>query len=323
MTDRAAPTDAVRGPFVERADFIENAFERRFQGILRAAWRDRTWHVVAAVPGSGKSCGIADLVVQGGACKGTDGHTSLPVLAIRSPKNARSETALGNALTAAFGVAPRLPWDQRRTWLVAQFARAEVALLVDDDAQDLSLAQLAYLKELTDNLVAPPYERRLGLCLVTASEGGTIPLRETLQARRELLWRQFRRRLSGERPYLLILGHTEEEVREVLAGYEDLYRDQFPGLALCRWAGPIYRWLTHPALDPEGSGRVAMDNLGKLVVAALRGAHARGEDDVGGDLLRSWAEAMTLRRDAVLPVDGEPPEETSPVAPAAAVAAVG
>jgi len=309
MSERAARTATARAPFVERADFIENAFERRFQGILRAAWRDRTWHVVAAVPGSGKSCGIADLVLQAGARKGVDGRTSVPVLAVRSPKNAKSETALGNALTAAFGVVPRLPWDHRRTWLVTQLARAEVALLVVDDAQDLSLAQLAYLKELTDNLAAPPYERRLGLCLVTASEGGAIPLRETLQARRELLWRQFRRRLSGERPYLLVLGHTEEEVREVLAGYEDLYRDQFPALALCRWAGPIYRWLTHPALDPEGSGRVAMDNLDKLVLATLRGSHARGEANVTGDLLRPWAEAMTLRRDAILPVDGEPPED--------------
>jgi len=199
-----------------------------------------------------------------------------------------------------------LPWSQRRPWLVHMLARTGVELLIIDDAQDLSLAHLAYLKELTDNLAAPPYQHRLGLCLVSASERGVVPLRETLEHREGLLWRQFRRRLDTERPYCLVRGHSEEEVREVLAGYEDLYRPQLPALALCRWAGSIYQWLTHPALDLEGSRRVTMDHLARLVILALRRAHAAGAQDVDGALLRAAADLMTLRRAAITSVEGEP-----------------
>ncbi len=297
-----------RALFVERHAFIENAFERRFQGLMRTAQRHRTWHVVTAVPGSGKSSGIADLVVGSGRRKEADGTTRLPILTVCAPKNATTESALGAALTAAFGVAPHLPWTQRRTWLVHMVAQVGVELLVIDDAHDLSLAHLSYLKELTDNLAASPYQCRIGLCLVGASERGVVPLRDTLEHREGLLWRQFRRRLDTERPYCLVRGHTAEEVREILAGYEDLYRDQFPALSLCRWAGSIYQWLTHPALDLEGSRRVTMDHLTRLITVALRVAHAQGHSDIDGTLLRAAADVMTLRRDAITAVDGEPPD---------------
>ena len=59
MTDFGA-----RPPFVARDYFLETAFELRFQGLLRSAWQHRTWHVIAALPGSGKSLGIADITQQ-------------------------------------------------------------------------------------------------------------------------------------------------------------------------------------------------------------------------------------------------------------------
>jgi hypothetical protein len=125
--------------------------------------------VVAAVPGSGKSYGIADLVASAGAAKRPDGHTRLPILAVCAPKGKAGPSALGIALSPAFGVVPRMTGyplgDARRAWLVGQVARAEVELIVIDDAHDLTLDHLAYVKELTDNLAAPPYERRVGLCL--------------------------------------------------------------------------------------------------------------------------------------------------------------
>ncbi len=40
--------------------FIETPFERRFQGLLRQAWLQRSWHVIVAEPGSGKTMGIGD-----------------------------------------------------------------------------------------------------------------------------------------------------------------------------------------------------------------------------------------------------------------------
>src|SRR5437879_3517779 len=46
-----------RPPFTVHSYFLETAFELRFQSILRLAWLNQSWHVIAAVPGSGKSLG--------------------------------------------------------------------------------------------------------------------------------------------------------------------------------------------------------------------------------------------------------------------------
>ena len=67
--------------------FLETAFEVRFQGLLRQARQARTWHVIAALPGSGKSLGIADLTHQSNSHKNPSKGTHIPLLAIRAPKN--------------------------------------------------------------------------------------------------------------------------------------------------------------------------------------------------------------------------------------------
>src|SRR5438105_5564348 len=136
-----------------------------------------------------------------------------------------------------------MPWARRLAWLVHVLASCGVEFLIIDDAQDLKLTHLALLKELTDNLAAPPYQRHIGLCLVAAHSGKVIPFKETF-ARPDTLWRQFRRRMDTERPYCVVLGHTEEEVRHILTTFEDIYRQQLPDLQLRRWAKPIFTWLT-------------------------------------------------------------------------------
>ncbi len=209
--------------FAVRNVFLETAFEQRFQGILRQAWRARSWHVIAAPPGSGKSFGIHDLVLRSGARKDATGATVLPMLAIRAPKNTAREHALGVALSAAFGTVPPMSWPVRRAWLVTAMAAAQVECLIIDDAQDLTLPHLAFVKELTDNLAAPPYQRQVGLCLVAATSGTIVPFKDTF-AGPEILWRQFRRRMDTERPYCVVLGHTEEEVRHILTTCDDTYR---------------------------------------------------------------------------------------------------
>lgn len=298
-----------RPPFVVHQRFLETPFERRFQGILRQAWRERSWHVIAAVPGSGKSVGIADLLHQSGAYKDTRGPTRLPILAIRTPKNAAREQVLGEAFAAAFGGVPKMSWTQRRIWLVQIMASTGVECIVIDDAQDLErLIHLALLKELTDNLAAPPYDRRVGLCLVTANSGNVIPLKETL-ARPEVLWKQFRNRMATENPYCLVPGHTQEEVRSILITFEDLYHAQLPGLQLHRWTKTIFTWLTHPVLDPDATKRVTMDHLCRFVVAALRRAYERGATDIDAATLQTVAEVMILRRDETTLID-ESPEES-------------
>src|SRR5207244_4384283 len=103
------PTGAKHGAWRRHANSTGNDQRctrprwRRFQGVLRAAQRERSWHVVAA-PGSGKSYGISDLVGASGACKEATGQTRLPILAVRAPKNLPRESALAAALTASFGV---------------------------------------------------------------------------------------------------------------------------------------------------------------------------------------------------------------------------
>jgi type II secretory pathway predicted ATPase ExeA len=298
-------TEQPRAPFVVQRDFIETAFEVRFQGMLRSAWRNRSWHIIAAVPGSGKSLGIHDLVIASSARKEAGGKTLLPVLAIRSPKNGATEQALGQALSAAFGVVPHMPWSTRRTWLVQMMAETSVECLIVDDAQDLSRHHLAFLKELTDNLAAPPNARQVGLCLVVAHSGHVAPFKEVF-ARPEILWRQFERRFDTEYPVCSVLGHTADEVRDILTTFEDLYRSQLPDLRLRLWADSIFAWLTSPILDPDATGRVTMDHLTRLVTTSLRRAYAQGATNVDATMLGEVAQLMLLRRKEVVPIDGSP-----------------
>jgi AAA domain len=299
-------SNAARPPFVLHRRFLETPFERRFQRILRQAWEERSWHVIAAVPGSGKSLGIADFFHQSGAYKDTTGTTRLPILVIRAPKNATREQALGMVLSAAFGIIPSMPWAQRRIWLVHILASTGVECIIIDDAQDLHLSHLALLKELTDNLAAPPYERRVGLCLVAAHSGNVMPLKETF-ARPDVLWKQFRHRMALINPYCMVSGHTEEEVRHVLLTFEELYRSQLPDLQLQRWTKTIFSWLIHPILDPDGTKRVTMDHLNKLVTAALRRAYEHGATDIDAATLQAVAELMILRRDEIVHIDDSLP----------------
>jgi len=292
-------------PFARHHEFLETAFERRFQGLLQQAWSERSWHVIAAVPGSGKSLGISDFCLRSGASKETNGTTRLPILAIRAPKNAAREQALGLALSAAFGVVPAMPWALRRSWLVQILVSCGVECLIIDEAQDLRLTHLALLKELTDNLAAPPYQRQVGLCLVAAHTGRVRPFKETF-AGPDVLWRQFRRRMDTEQPYCVVLGHTEEEIRPILTTFEELYRSQLPDLHLRRWSKAIFTWLSNPILDPDGSGRVTMDHLTRLVISTLRRAYQQGAADVNATILGEAAEMMVLHRDEVIQIDGTP-----------------
>lgn len=303
-----AHSEQEHPPFLLRRNFILTPFEKRFQRLLRNAWQRRSWHIIAAVPGSGKSLGIHDLVAHSGAHKEAEGRTVLPVLAVRAPKNGATEQALGQALSAAFGVVPNMPWYLRRTWLVQILASTQVECIIVDDAQDLERHHLAFLKELTDNLAAPPYERPVGLCLVVAHSGTVAPFKEIF-IHPGILWRQFRRRFDTERPVCTVLGHTADEVRLILTAFEDLYRSQLPDLQLRPWADSIFTWLTHPILDPDVTGRVTMDHLTRLVTSSLLRAYEQKATNVDAATLTEVAEMMILKRDEVVPIDGIPDDD--------------
>ena len=281
--------------------FIETPFEHRFQGLLRQAWHQRSWHVIVAEPGSGKTMGIGDLRDEACRQAGTIGGRRYPVLAVTAPKNDPREAALGNFLLSALGLSARGRWSERKYLLFELLMQYGVECLVIDDAHDLSMPHLIFLKELTDQLQLA-CSQTLGLCLVAAGRGASIPLKDVFD-QPETMWMQFRRRLDRVHPYCRIASHTEAEVRGILLALERIYRPSFCDLNLQQWTGSIYTWLTHPLLDPQKSGRVLMDHLMKLITTALEWSYAAAQQDVSPKHLEAAAEQLTLRRDVLYLVD--------------------
>ena len=283
--------------------FIETPFEQRFQGLLRQAWKLRRWHVIVAKPGSGKTMGIRDVSAQASHKAGMMGGRRYPVLAVTAPKNDPKEASLGNFLLTALGLGARGRWSERKYLFFELLIQYGVECLICDDAHDLSMPHLIFLKELTDQLqlIHPPYA--LGLCLVAAGRGAAMPLKDVFE-QPETMWFQFQRRLDPLHPYCRIVSHTEAEVRDILLALERIYHPSFPDLNLRQWTGSIYTWLTHPLLDPLKSRRVIMDHLMKLVTTALQWSYADSQKDLSAKHLEAAAEHLTLRRDVIHIVDG-------------------
>jgi AAA domain len=284
-------------PLFRKDIFVETAFEKRFQAMLRSAWHNRSWHVIVADPGAGKTMGIRDLLKTAG---------KRSILAVVTPKNNEEEQALGDQLFTALGLPLRGHWRTRKPKLMGHLHQYGTQCLIVDDAHDLSLEHLMFLKELTDQGQLQ-YNHPLGLCLVAAGRGETIPLKETLDLP-DMTWLQFRRRLDKLEPFCRIASHTSEEVRDILATLETVYQPLLPQLNLRRWTGSIYTWLTHPVLDPTHSGRVTMDYLMKLVTTALEWTYEACDAEVKGERLELAAQLLVLRRDTLRMIDGAGPD---------------
>ncbi len=213
-------------------------------------------------------------------------------------------------LYTALGLPLRGHWRTRKPKLMGHLHQYGTQCLIVDDAHDLSLDHLMFIKEITDQ-GRLHYDHPLGLCLVAAGRGNTIPLKETLDLP-DPTWLQFRRRLDKLNPFCRIAGHTSEEVREILATLETVYRELFPQLNLRQWTGSIYTWLTQPVLDPTNSGRVTMDYLMKLVTTALEWTYQAGETDVRAETLEAAASLLVLRRDTLRLIDGAGPDIEAP-----------
>jgi AAA domain-containing protein len=232
--------------------FIETAFARRLQAKLYDSWDNRSWHLIVADPGAGKTMSIRDLQKRAGGRS---------VLAVVAPKNNDDEQALGDQFYTALGLQLRGYWSTRKPKLMGHLHQYGTEFLIVDDAHDLSMPHLMLLKEVTDQGKLQ-YDHLLGVCLVAAGRGNTIPLKEILD-QPEPTWLQWRRRLDPMQPFCRIASHTSEEVREILATLEQVYQPLLPHLNLRQWTSSIYAWLTQPPLDPTRSGRVTMDNLMK------------------------------------------------------------
>src|SRR6266536_2367608 len=283
-------------PLFKKEIFVETAFARRFQKMLQDAWDNRSWHLLVADPGAGKTLRIRDLETRAGGRS---------VLAVVAPTNNDDAQALGDQLLAALGLPIRGHWSTRKPKLMGHLHQYGTEFLIVDDAHDLSLEHLMLLKEVTDQ-GRLSYDHPLGLCLVAAGRGDTIPLKETFDLPVPT-WLQFRRRFDKLAPFCRVASHTSEEVRDILSTLEQEYQQLFPQLNLRQWTSSIYAWLTNPVLDPTRSGRVTMDNLMKLVVTALEWSYLDGETNVVPLRLKSAAELLVLRHDTLKLIDGAGP----------------
>jgi AAA domain-containing protein len=298
---------STRPPFVLQRAFIETPFEKRYLAYMQHARQERSWHIISAVPGSGKSIGINELLRTSGAYKDRTGATFMPVLAICAPKNNARDSVLGGELALALGFSPsKWSWGRLRNELVPALDYCQIECIVIDDAHDLNMSTLKYIKELTDKLAAMPYERLVGLCLVTAHSNNAIPLKSIILQQDEI-WYQFYRRMDRKHPFCVVDGHTQDEVLAILPDFEKLYQSQLPNLRLRRWASYIYEQLTNSVLDLDSSGRVTMDNLTKFVTIAIEHAYNLGESDVTPQILAETAELMIRRRDDLFHIDSDFP----------------
>ena len=138
--------------------------------MLRSAWHNRAFHVIVADPGAGKTTSIRDLQKRAGG---------RAILAVVTPKNNDDEQALGDQFLAALGVPIRGHWSTRKPKIMGHMHQSGTECLVVDDAHDISMPHLMFLKEVTDQ-GRLQYDHPLGLCLVEASRGNMIPLKEIL-----------------------------------------------------------------------------------------------------------------------------------------------
>src|SRR5260221_933142 len=201
--------------------FVEPGFAKRFQAMLRYSWHKRSWHVIVRDRGSGKTVSIRDMAQRVG---------SPAMLAVTAPKNIEDEQALGDQLFAALGLKLTGHWRTRKPKLMGYLHHSGTEFLVVDDAHDLSFEHLMFIKELTDQ-GRLQYGHPLGLCLVAAGRGNTIPLKETLD-QPDPTWLQFRRRFDKLEPFCRIAGPTSQEVREDLEKTEKNFQPPFSQLNL-------------------------------------------------------------------------------------------
>jgi type II secretory pathway predicted ATPase ExeA len=120
-------------PLFRKEMFVETAFAKRLQKMLYASWDNRSWHLIVADPGAGKTMSIRDLQKRAGGRS---------VLAVVAPKNNDDEQALGDQFLAALGLPIRGHWSTRKPKLMGHLHQYGTEFLIVDDAHDLSLEHL-------------------------------------------------------------------------------------------------------------------------------------------------------------------------------------
>lgn len=288
---------AGRAPFVPVVRYVPTGFAVRLLAILEHVLLTGTWMIVTALPGDGKSTALDRFlslhpehwVDLGGGSR----RRVVPVLATRVSLGLASADRLMIALAHGLGAVPNLRGYRFRDWLVGAIASAGVRMIVIDDAHELTVAQLSYLRELTDHLSSRGC--RVALVLLAASHGSDPREGNPWQLieGRGLVAEQFRRRLNGPDPVVYVAGLTRREVGAVLKTWEALYREWFPDLELAKWAGSVFTWLTDKR-NAGDTGRVRMRYLAEAVNGALALAWAEGRTGLLPDAMDLYHTVVRL-----------------------------
>jgi hypothetical protein len=278
-----SPASARRLPISLEAHYLETPVARRLRAILDEAREERVGYVVGALSGAGKTTEIAEYQDCNPTVRWPDGRTFAPVVRGAPAIDQRSSV---KAFTRSFiddlGTAPRGTQDAYRSWLAGQLVACRTELLVVDDGHGANAEDLLFFKQLIDD-VEHKRRERIGFVFLCAATQGAMPLQEIVN-RPTLQWVQFRGRMSPTRPWCYIASLSEEEISEVLAGWEHhVLAEHFPALDLVRWSGRIHHHLVHPFFDLEGSQRVTMKQLRILVTLVLHRLVAAGLADIPDD----------------------------------------
>jgi hypothetical protein len=300
-----------RPPFIPARRFIPTGFSHRLMSVLGHAMTTGAWYLVTALSGDGKSKSLAQFRSEHPAFiveePGGRRVRKVPVLTTRVSSGIQSADKLMHALAHGLGAVPSLREAERRQWLVEALRTAEVRLIVIDDAHELTMHQLSYLRELTGQLAELGWEPAVVLLAACDSTDPRSGQPWKMIVRSDLVAEQFNRRLDGPDPIVFIEGLSRVEVGRVLSTWDLLYRDRFPDLHLATWTTSAFGWLTDPRNDKARTGLVRMRHLTATVNAALAVAWAEERTglrsdgmDLYGAALRITVRGYTI---AVVPAD--------------------
>jgi len=291
--------------------FIETPFARRFQGFINEVRFERKWAIVGAYSRNGKTWCIKDLIENSGAVKEYNGYTRIPIIAVRSPDGS-TPTDLISSICRCFGFVPISNSAAQKKWLISSIPKLGVEQIIIDDAHELNLSHLKFIKWLTDSLELE-MNHYVSIVFSSIVSANSISIWNKIQQYRHEDWmQQLYERFSLCRE---IPSHTCNEVAEILYGYEELYRPFVPDISLVKYTDNIYSWLICPELDIHNCRRVAMEHLAKLVFESVKVAYIEYNlKDVPLDLLFHIYKACFLNKDKVLSVEDKPAYKPKTVA---------
>lgn len=285
---------------VYKHSFIETPFARRFQGFINEVRVEKKWAVIGAYSRNGKTWSIMDIIKSSGAVKEYNGHTKIPIIAVRSPDSSTPNDLI-SSLCRCFGSVPLSSSSAQKKWLISAIPRLGVEQIIVDDAHELNLNHLKFIKWLTDSL---ELEMNYNISLVLSSiiSSNSISIWNKIQQYRHEDWmQQLYERFSLCRE---IPGHTYNEVAEILYGYEELYRPLIPNISLVKYTDNIYTWLICPELDIHNCRRVAMEHLSKLIFESVKIAYIQYSlIDIPLDLIFHVYKSSFLNKDKVLSIE--------------------